>query len=92
MFPKLPLLSDQSDDNRTTHEPSHGYLSVEGRALLERSRGGVHPNLKTDTSYVGECRQLNDEDYLEVVSREYFSDELTEFLKLTRGKGWSDEQ
>lgn len=92
MVPKLLLLSEQSDDYLPTIEPSSGYLTVEGRALLGRSRGGVRPNLKLDSSCVGDCRQLYNEGYLEVESRECFSDELTDFLRLTRGVGWSDDQ
>lgn len=92
MFTKILLLSDQSDDSMPIIEPCPGYLNDEGRALLGRSRGGVRPNLKLDTSCVGECRQLYNEGYLEVESREYFSDDLTDYLRLTRGEGWSDEQ
>lgn len=92
MFTKILLLSDQTDDSMPIVEPYPGYLNDEGRALLRRSRGGVSPNLKLDTNCIGECRQLCNEGYLEVESREYFSDELTHYLRLTRGKGWSDEQ
>ena len=92
MVPKLLLLSVQSDDSMPTIEPSPGYLTDEGRAVLDRSRGGVRSNLKRNTSCVVDCRQLNNEGYLEVESRKYFSDELTDFLRLTRGEGWSGKQ
>ncbi len=80
------------EGSRETLESSHGYLTNEDTTLLNRAKGGVCSSPELVTRFEGDRRKLYSDGYLEVESREYFSDELTDFLRLTRGSAWSDDQ